>query len=57
MDNASITFNSPASGAATNPISQTTVMASGQASVTVRANGYPAPGSVTVRAPGCSRST
>ena len=52
VDNASITFNSPASGAATNPISQTTVMASGQASVTVRANGYSGAYSVTVRAPG-----
>ncbi len=47
-----ITFSSPGSGAATNPVSQTTFMVSGQATVTVKANGYSGPYSVTVRAPG-----
>ncbi len=47
-----ITFSSPGSGAATNPASQTTFMVSGQATVTVKANGYSGPYSVTVRAPG-----
>ena len=52
VDGASITFSAPESGAATTPVSQTTVMASAQATITVRANGYSGPYVVTARAPG-----